>query len=56
LLAGSVAYIEALFAERVSYAWAMSLTAVTVFAGAILVIGLGREKRGIRFGEIEISE
>jgi SHS family lactate transporter-like MFS transporter len=56
LLAGSVAYIEALFAERVSYAWAMSLTAVTVFAGAVLVIALGREKRGITFGEVEISE
>ena len=35
---------------------AMSLTAVTVFAGAILVIALGREKRGINFGEVEISE
>ena len=56
LLAGSVAYIEALFAERVSYATAMSLTAVTVFAGAVLVIALGREKRGIKFGEPEISE
>src|SRR5213082_1081584 len=56
LLAGSVAYIEALFAERMSYAWAMSLTAVTVFAGAVLVITLGREKRGIHFGEPEISE
>jgi len=56
LLAGSVAYIEALFAERVSYAMAMSLTAVTVFAGAVLVTALGREKRGIKFGEIEIAE
>jgi len=56
LLAGSVAYIEALFAERVSYATAMSLTAVTVFAGAILVIALGREKRGINFGELTINE
>jgi SHS family lactate transporter-like MFS transporter len=56
LLAGSVAYIEALFAERMSYAWAMSLTAVTVFAGAVLVIALGREQRGIKFGEVEISE
>jgi len=54
LLAGSVAYIEALFAERMSYAWAMSLTAVTVFAGAVLVIALGREKRGIHFGEAEL--
>jgi SHS family lactate transporter-like MFS transporter len=56
LLAGSVAYIEAVFAERMSYAMAMSLTAVTVFAGAVLVIALGREKRGIAFGEIEITE
>ena len=57
LLAGSVAYIEALFAERMSYAMAMSITAVTVFAGAVLVIALGREKRGIHFGgEITISE
>src|SRR5262249_26481683 len=56
LLAGSVAYIEALFAERVSDAMAMSLTAVTVFAGAVLVIALGREKRGIQFGEMEIAE
>jgi SHS family lactate transporter-like MFS transporter len=56
LLAGSVAYIEALFAERMSYAAAMSLTAVTVFAGAIVAVAAGREKRGIRFGEIEISE
>src|SRR5499427_6614304 len=52
LLAGSVAYIEALFAERVSYATAMSLTAVTVFAGAVLVIAVGREKRGIQFAEV----
>src|SRR6266480_3076789 len=34
LLAGSVAYIEALFAQRMSYATAMALTAVTVFVGA----------------------
>ncbi len=50
LLAGSVGYIEAVFAERMSYAMAMSVTAVTVFAGAILIIALGREKRGIHFG------
>src|SRR5207247_10876384 len=50
LLAGSVAYIEALFAERMSYAAAMSLTAVTVFTGAVIITALGREKRGIQFG------
>src|SRR3989454_9222078 len=50
LLAGSVAYIEALFAERSSYATAMALTAVTVFAGAIVITALGREHRGRHFG------
>jgi len=50
LLAGSVAYIEALFALRMSYAMAMALTAVTVFTGAIIVTALGQEQRGIRFG------
>jgi SHS family lactate transporter-like MFS transporter len=47
LLASSVAYIEALFAVS---AIAMALTAVTVFAGAIVITALGREHRGIRFG------
>jgi SHS family lactate transporter-like MFS transporter len=57
LLAGSVAYIEAVFAERMSYAMAMSVTAVTVFVGAVLVIALGREKHGINFGgELIINE
>jgi SHS family lactate transporter-like MFS transporter len=50
LLAGSVAYIEALFAQRMTYASAMALTAVTVFAGAIIITALGREQRGIQFG------
>jgi SHS family lactate transporter-like MFS transporter len=50
-LAGTVAVIEALFAERTSYTIAMSLTAVTVFSLAALVTWLGREKRGIVFGE-----
>jgi MFS transporter, SHS family, lactate transporter len=50
LLAGSVAYLEAVFAEHVSYATAMALTAAFVFACAALIAGLGREKRGIEFG------
>src|SRR6185503_1969966 len=50
-LAGSVAVIEAVFAKRTSYAIAMSLTAVTVFSLGALVAGLGKEKRGIAFGE-----
>ena len=57
LLAGSVAYIEALFAERTTYAKAMALTAITVFAGAIIMVALGRERRGVDFGvELSISE
>ncbi len=51
LLAGSVAYIEALFAQRMTYATAMALTAVTVFTGAIIITALGHERRGIRFGD-----
>ena len=51
LLAGSVAYVEALFAQRMSYSIAMAMTAITVFAGAILITALGRERRGIHFGE-----
>ena len=50
LLAGSVAYVEALFAQRMSYATAMALTAVTVFVGAIIITALGRERHGIHFG------
>src|SRR5256884_9641815 len=50
LLAGSVAYIEALFAEKMSYANAMSVTAVTVFVGAIIITAVGRERHGIHFG------
>ena len=50
MLAGSVAYIEALFAQRMSYSTAMAATAVTVFIGAIVMTALGRERRGIHFG------
>jgi SHS family lactate transporter-like MFS transporter len=50
LIAGSVAYVEAVFAARTSYARAMTLVAFVVFSGAALVAGLGRERRGITFG------
>jgi MFS transporter, SHS family, lactate transporter len=49
LLAGSVAYVEALFAERTSYAKAMALTALTVFSIAAAVTAFGKEQRGIHF-------
>jgi SHS family lactate transporter-like MFS transporter len=50
LLASSVAYIEALLAQRMNYAMAMAATAAIVFAFAAIVTALGREKRGIEFG------
>jgi len=57
LLAGSVAYIEALLKNRMSFATAMALTAAVVFSGAIVMTALGREKRGIHFGgELIINE
>ena len=57
LLAGSVAYIEALLKNRMSFATAMALTAAVVFTGAIVMTALGREKRGIHFGgELIINE
>ena len=56
LIAGSVAYIEALFAERMSYAMAMAATATTVFAGAGLIAALGREKHAIKFGDKTLSD
>jgi SHS family lactate transporter-like MFS transporter len=49
LLAGSVATIEALMAKRFSYANAMAITAVVVFAGAAIVAACGHERKGIRF-------
>lgn len=52
LLAGTVAYIEALFAQRMTYSKAMALTALTVFVGAIIITALGRERRGVEFGSV----
>ena len=50
LIAGTVAYIEAVFAARTTYSRAMALVALIVFTIAALVAGLGRERRGITFG------
>ena len=51
LLAGSVAYIEAVFARHTSYANAMALPAFTVFTLGAIVVALGRERRGATFGQ-----
>ena len=50
LLAGRVAYIEAVFSKTLNYSNAMALTALTVFLLGIVVILLGPEKKGARFG------
>ena len=50
LIAGTVGYIEAVFAKRTTYATAMALTAFTVFLMAGVVTALGRENKGVVFG------
>jgi SHS family lactate transporter-like MFS transporter len=51
-VAGTVAYIEAVFADHMTYATAMAFTAATVFILGAVVAWAGREKRGIAFGEV----
>ncbi len=50
IIASSVVYIEAVYAQRTSYATAMALTAVSVFALASIMAAVGRERRGHTFG------
>jgi SHS family lactate transporter-like MFS transporter len=50
LIAGSVAYVEAIFAAHTTYANAMARTALVVFVVAAMVAAAGRERRGITFG------
>jgi SHS family lactate transporter-like MFS transporter len=50
LLAGSVAWIEASFAEHTSYANAMALTVAIGFVFTVIMIALGRERHGVAFG------
>jgi SHS family lactate transporter-like MFS transporter len=51
VLASSVVYIEAVYAQKTSYATAMALTAVSVFALASMMAAVGRERRGHTFGQ-----
>jgi len=51
LLAGSVAYLEAILSKTLNYSTAMALTALTVFLLGIAVILLGPEKKGAAFGQ-----
>lgn len=49
LVASSVGYLEAVFAEHMSYATAMAVTAGAVCAITALAAALGKEKKGISF-------
>jgi MFS transporter, SHS family, lactate transporter len=50
LFASSIAYLEAVFATRTTYANAMAATAFTVCTLGALVVVFGRERKGAAFG------
>jgi MFS transporter, SHS family, lactate transporter len=50
IIASSVVYIEAVYAQKTSYATAMALTAISVFFLASIMAAVGRERRGHTFG------
>jgi SHS family lactate transporter-like MFS transporter len=50
LLSSSVAWIEAVLAQRTSYPAAMAFTAVAVFSFSCLMIAIGKERLGRTFG------
>jgi SHS family lactate transporter-like MFS transporter len=50
LIAGSVGFLEAVFARRMNYANATAATALTVFLLSIIVVLQGKEKKGVQFG------
>jgi MFS transporter, SHS family, lactate transporter len=50
IIASTVVYIEAAYAQKTSYATAMALTAVSVFILASVMAAVGRERRGQTFG------
>jgi len=49
LISGSIVYIQAFLAERMSYAATMAATGAVVFIGGAIVTALGRERRGRDF-------
>ena len=50
-VAGTVAYIEAVFADHMPYSRAMAFTAATVFSLGAIAAWLGKERHGVAFGE-----
>jgi MFS transporter, SHS family, lactate transporter len=54
VLASSVVYIEAVYAQKTSYATAMALTAGSAFSLATIMAAIGRERRGQIFGHSDL--
>jgi MFS transporter, SHS family, lactate transporter len=50
IIASSVVFIEAVYAQKTSYATAMALTAVSVFVLAAFMALVGKERHGAEFG------
>ena len=46
LMAANAAYLEAILAERMGYANALAIVAVTVFVLGVIVVLMGRERKG----------
>lgn len=47
VIASSVVYLEAAYAQKTSYATAMALTAISVFVLAAMIAAVGPERRGL---------
>ncbi len=56
LLSAWIAWAQATAVLRFAYPWVLAGSAWAIFAVAIVVVGLGRERRGIVFGSAESSE
>lgn len=50
LISGSIAFLQALFAEHFSYAVTMALSTAIIFVGGSIVAGAGRERHARAFG------
>jgi SHS family lactate transporter-like MFS transporter len=53
LIASSIAWFQATMAEKYAYPHVMAFSAAAIFVVAILMTAIGREKRGIVFGQPE---
>jgi SHS family lactate transporter-like MFS transporter len=56
LIAGSIAWLQTRLAEHFLYSHVMATTAAVIFCGAIVVVAVGRERRGVPFLEVERIE